>query len=124
MTNRSAARVLMALAVALVPWTIYLSINLPRRHVVHHWDLAWGGFDAALVVMLIVAAISLAQGRALARTLAPVIAAFLVCDAWFDTVTAGDDAQLWFALALAVFAELPLAAFCVWIAHAAHMERA
>jgi hypothetical protein len=122
-SSRGAGRVLLLLGAALVPWTVYLSINLPRRHVVHHWDLAWGGFDAALVVMLVVAGISFARGRELARTLAPVIAALLVVDAWFDVVTAGDDAQLWFAIALAVFAELPIAAFCVWLAHAAHMER-
>lgn len=120
---RWAARLLLVLGLALVPWTAFIAWTLPRRHVVRHWDLAWGGFDAALVVMLVVAGISLARGRPLARTLAPVIAALLVVDAWFDVVTAGDGEQFWIALALAVFAELPVAAFCIWLTYSAHVER-
>jgi hypothetical protein len=121
---RWASRVLLLMAIALVPWTAYIAWTLPRRQVVHHWDLAWGGFDAALVVMLAVAGVSFARGRPLARTLAPVIATLLVCDAWFDVVTAGDDSQLWLALGLAVFAELPIAAFCLWLTAGAHREGA
>ena len=41
--------VLLALvAVALVPWTLYLTFTLPSRHVTIHYDLAWVGFDVAL----------------------------------------------------------------------------
>lgn len=121
---RWAARVLLVLALALIPWTAFIAWTLPRRHVAHHWDLAWGGFDAALVVLLAVAAISLARGLPLARTLAPAIAGLLIVDAWFDIVTAGDDSELWVALALALFGELPIAAFCIWLTVSAHAERA
>ena len=121
---RWASPVLLLLAFALVPWTLWIAWSLPRRHVVHHWDLAWGGFDTALVVMLVVAAVALARRQPLARTLAPVIATLLLCDAWFDIVTAGDGSDLWLAVALALFVELPIAVFCIWLTHAVPAEAA
>ncbi|NUP38912.1 MAG: hypothetical protein HOY76_18325, partial [Streptomyces sp.] len=42
--------------------------------------------------------------------------ALLVVDAWFDTVTAAPGAELVAALAMAVGAELPLAALCAVLA--------
>src|SRR5262249_47570213 len=36
-------------AVALVPWILYLTFTLPSRHVTLHYDLAWIGFDVALL---------------------------------------------------------------------------
>jgi len=36
-------------AVGLVPWIFYLTFTLPSRHVTFHYDLAWVGFDIALV---------------------------------------------------------------------------
>ena len=35
-------------ALALVPWILYLTFTLPSRHVTLHYDLAWVGFDIAL----------------------------------------------------------------------------
>ena len=32
-------------ALFLIPWTLYLTLTLPSRHVTHHYDLAWVGFD-------------------------------------------------------------------------------
>src|SRR5207248_362085 len=40
----------------------------------------------------------------------------LLCDAWFDTVTSQPGWELAWAAAEALVAELPLAAFCFWIA--------
>src|SRR5438132_279492 len=39
---------LAATAIALVPWTLWLTFSLPARHVSEHYDLAWVGFDVAL----------------------------------------------------------------------------
>jgi len=111
-----AARLLLLTVVALVPWTLWLFVNLPRRHVVHHWDLAWTGFDVVLAITLGIAAYGVARRPRIVPTAATVGGTLLVCDAWFDTTTAGDDAQLWVALLLAFGVEIPLALLCVWIA--------
>ena len=111
-----AGRLLLLTVLALVPWTLWLFLNLPHRHVAHHWDLAWTGFDVATAVMLATTAFGVARRRAIVPTSATVGATLLVCDAWFDTTTAGDDTQLWIALLLAFGVELPLAALCIWIA--------
>jgi hypothetical protein len=42
----------------------------------------------------------------------------LVCDAWFDTLSANDSAERLFAVALALGVELPTAAICLLIAQA------
>ena len=34
-----------AVALALIPWTAFLTATLPGQHVAHHWDLVWAGFD-------------------------------------------------------------------------------
>jgi len=111
-----AGRLLLLTVVALVPWTSWLFLNLPHRHVAHHWDLAWTGFDIALALTLATTAYALARRSELVPRAATVAATLLVCDAWFDTTTAGDDAQLWVALVLAFGVELPLAFLCIWIA--------
>jgi hypothetical protein len=118
-----AVRLLLLTAAALVPWTTWLFLNLPRRHVAHHWDLAWTGFDVAIAATLAVTAFGLARRPALVPTSATVAATLLVCDAWFDTTTAGDDTQLWVALLLAFGVELPLAVICIWLARRSRTVR-
>lgn len=110
-----APRLLLLTAAALVPWTILLFLDLPRRHVAHHWDLAWTGFDVALAAALAATAYGIARRAAIVRTSATVAATLLICDAWFDMTTSGDDTQFWLAFALAVGIEIPLAVVCVWI---------
>jgi hypothetical protein len=104
--------VLAATAVGLVPWTLWLTITLPKRHVTHHYDLAWVGFDIALAC-----AFAATAGAALRHShwLLPCAAAtgtMLVCDAWFDVVTSGGGVERMEALLEAGLAELPLAALC------------
>ena len=48
--------------------------------------------------------------------LAAASAALLVADAWFDTVTASTSGERWFALGLALGAELPVACVCALLA--------
>jgi len=102
-------------AVALVPWTLWLTFSLPRQRVADNYDLAWVGFDIAL--LLAFGATSLAAWHG-SRWLVPLAAAtgtMLVCDAWFDIVTAHGGGERLEAVASAVLAELPLAAICVFI---------
>ena len=54
-------------AVALVPWTLYLTFTLPSRHVTFHYDLAWVGFDVALAASFAATAWAASPRLALAR---------------------------------------------------------
>jgi hypothetical protein len=113
---RWALFVLVGVAAGLVPWTLWLTLTLPSRHVTEHYDLAWVGFDvglAAAITATIVAAVRFSRWL---EAIASVTATLLVCDAWFDIVTSADEGERLVATIEAVGAELPLAALCVWIA--------
>jgi len=107
------------LCLVLVGWASQLATSLPSRYVVGHWDLAWVGFDLMLAVGI--AGTGLAVWRR--STAAPAIslgtAVMLLCDAWFDVVTAGDGGDLVSSLLLAGLVELPLAAVAVVLAYRA-----
>ena len=103
-------------ALFLLPWTLYLTFTLPSRHITHHYDVAWVGFDIALA-----AAFGATSWAAVRRSdwLVPLAAAagtMLLCDAWFDVVTSAPS-ELPEAIAEAVVAELPLAALCAFIVY-------
>ncbi len=103
-------------AILLVPWTLWLTFSLPSRHVTDHYDLAWVGFDVGLASVF--AALAWAAVRRSPRLipLAAAAATMLVCDAWFDIVTTAGNENV-DAILEAVFAELPLAAVCVFIVY-------
>lgn len=110
-------------SVVLIPWTIYLGLELPDRQESSHYNIAWVGFDIILLAVLALTGFfalrrshSLAVGATAAATL-------LVVDAWFDVMTSPPGSQLVQSLASAVFIELPLAAVCGWLAyHTEHLE--
>ncbi len=102
--------------VGLLPWALWLGYSLPAREVVHHWDLAWAGFDVALGVGLLGTAFALVTGRPVVRSLAAATGALLLTDAWFDIVTSGPGGERWLAIALAVLGEIPLAILCFALA--------
>ncbi len=103
-------------AVVLVPWTIYLAATLPRHVIAHDFDIAWVGFDLALVaVLLAVAVTALRRTRHLAVA-ASFASALLLVDAWFDVVLSRPGSARLEALAMAVLIEVPLAGICLWLA--------
>src|SRR5262249_7436708 len=53
-------------AVVLFPWTAWIAVRLPSRHVSSHWDAAWVGFDLALTALLATPGITLWKRSALA----------------------------------------------------------
>lgn len=108
--------VLGLVAVGLLPWIAYLSVTLPSRHVVHHWQVAWVGLDIAEVSALVATFVALLRNSPAVTVLASIAGTLLVCDAWFDVVTAQPGSDLAWALAFALMAELPLAALCFWLA--------
>jgi hypothetical protein len=103
-------------AVVLLPWTGYLGTTLPSEHVARHWRIAWTGLDLAEASALIATFVALLRNSPAVTVLASIAGTLLVCDAWFDVITAQPGSDLWWALVFALFAELPLAALCFWIA--------
>jgi hypothetical protein len=108
----------------LIPWTVYLWLTLPVREVSQHYNLAWTGFDVLLaVVLLATGGAVIVRSKYLAVT-ATSAATLLVVDAWFDITTSPAGGDLFWALAMAVVAELPLAVACGWLAyHTEHLCR-
>jgi hypothetical protein len=78
--------------------------------------LAWGGFDVGLAAALSTTALLILRRSPLTQTAAAVAGTMLVCDAWFDVLTSRGSTNVAVAAVLALGAELPLAAFCFWIA--------
>jgi hypothetical protein len=99
-------------SMAMVPWLGYLSVTLPENYVAHNWPITWIGFDVLLVgFMLTTAALGYLRRQLL------VLAAFttgvlLICDAWFDLMTAGPK-DIWLSVITAVLVEVPLAIFLI-----------
>lgn len=107
---------LVVVIAGLVPWTTYLGVALPSHFVVRHWNVAWVGFDGALVLVLAYTAWAAWFRRRIVIASAIVAATLLVCDAWFDVVTSFGTRDEPLTIATALIAELPLAAFFVWLA--------
>jgi hypothetical protein len=106
-------------AVVLVPTVVLLVVALPSKHEAAHWDVAWGGFDVILALMLLAVAATAWWESAWLEAAAASAATLLVVDAWFDVLTASTGTELVLALVEAVFVELPLALVCVWLARGA-----
>jgi hypothetical protein len=98
-----------------VPWTLWLTFSLPRRHVTHHYDVAWVGFDIALAAAFGWTALAAVRRSPWLQVAATVTGTMLLCDAWFDIVTSASHDEQLVAIAQALLAELPLAALCAWI---------
>jgi hypothetical protein len=106
---------LAAVAVLLVPWTIYLTVSLPSRHITAHYDVAWVGFDVALIAAVAATALAAVRRTRWLVPLAAVTGTMLLCDAWFDIVTSQGAGEVGEAIGEAVVGELPLAALCAFI---------
>jgi hypothetical protein len=103
-------------AVALFPWTAYLAYALPSRHLTPHWSVAWAGFDLMMACGAIATLVAILRRSRYLAILASVTGTFLICDAWFDLITARAGSELFESSLLALFGELPMAALCFWIA--------
>ena len=104
------------IGVGLLPWTIWLSASLRPHHETEHWDIAWSGFDTALALAFILTAAAAWRRSTWVPAAAAATGTMLLVDAWFDLVLESHSGVVWAALA-AVFAELPLAVVCFWIAY-------
>lgn len=113
---RWVAPVFCALAVALVPWTLWLAVSLPTRHLTNHYDAAWSGFDVALAASLLATGLGVLRHASWTQGVASTAATLLICDAWFDVTLSASGREQVIALTMAILVELPLSIACVFVA--------
>lgn len=106
------------LGLALVPWTLYLAITLPRRATLDSYDAPWVGFDIGLAGLILLTAVLAHRRHRHVNLAAVAVTTMLVADAWFDVMTTPGGAAGGVAVALvtAFAIELPLAGLSLWIA--------
>ncbi|MDN3359634.1 hypothetical protein [Actinomadura sp. DC4] len=107
----------------MLPWVAGLVFILPTRHEAAHYGASWIGFDLALCGMLIRTGWLAQKGREHIELSAAMTGTLLLVDAWFDVVTADNHKELALALLFAFVGEIPLAAFCLWIAGRVEFRR-
>ncbi len=97
------------LALLTVPWTVYLGVSLPTRHLSSHWDVAWVGLDIAIICMLLLNALYAYKESKWLIMSATATTTLLLTDTWFDITSSRSGHGLWQAVVLAVLIEWPLA---------------
>ena len=97
-----------AAALGLIPWIAYLVATLPENYAAHNWRTAWVGFDMLLLVFMIATATLGLLHRHLLTVTAFTTGVLLICDAWFDVITAGPHDRM-VSVVTAALGELPLA---------------
>ncbi|MGE5226534.1 MAG: hypothetical protein ACM3OO_06625 [Planctomycetaceae bacterium] len=101
--------VLTVSCLVLAPWIVILGVELPKRYVAAHWDVAWVGFDTALLLGLLVTAWAAWRRRQIVIVTAIVTATLLLSDAWFDVTTARASQDRLLSMLTALLIEIPLA---------------
>lgn len=99
-------------SMAMVPWLGYLSVTLPENYVAHNWPITWVGFDVLLVAFMLTTAVLGYLRRQLLVPAAFTTGVLLICDAWFDLMTAGPK-DIWLSMITALLIEVPLAIFMI-----------
>jgi len=113
----------LALAVLLVPWTVYLGVVLPNHTTSAHWDVAWVGFDLMEFIALGLTGLLAYRRSSWVELAAMAAAVLLVVDAWFDITTATGAWNVTQAVILGVGIELPLAGVSLWLARRVETSR-
>ncbi len=99
-------------AIWLIPWTLYLGSTLPENYVAHNWPATWIGFDCLLVGFMTATAVLGWLRRQLVVLPAFATGVLLICDAWFDIMTAGPR-EVWVSVLTAALGNLPLAVIMI-----------
>ena len=99
-------------SVAMIPWLGYLSLTLPANYVAHNWPATWVGFDILLATFMVATAVFGYLRRQVLLFAAFTSGVLLICDAWFDLMTAGPG-DVWVSVITAVGIEVPLGIFMI-----------
>ena len=102
--------------VLLVPWIGVLIEQLHGQAGKRSFNSSWVGLDVIETVCLLIVAGLLRRRHRVTSPVAAATAAILCIDAWFDTMSAAPQLPYVESLAMACFAELPLAALLAWTA--------
>jgi hypothetical protein len=95
-------------AIGLIPSIVFLVITPPAIYVAHDWPATWVGLDVLLVAFMVTTAVLVFLRRQLVPLTAFTTGVLLICDAWFEVMTAGPH-DLWASALTATLVELPLA---------------
>jgi hypothetical protein len=99
-------------SITMVPWLAYLATTLPENYVAHNWPATWVGFDILLAAFMLATAVFGYLRRQVLLFAAFTSGVLLICDAWFDLMTAAPD-DVWLSVATALLIEVPLAVFMI-----------
>jgi hypothetical protein len=99
-------------AIVLIPWIVYLGFTLPANYVAHNWPATWIVFDGLLVAFMAATAVLGWLRRQLVVLPAFTTGVLLICDAWFDIMTAGPG-EVWVSVLTAALGNLPLAVILI-----------
>lgn len=110
--RRARLRLMIIGTVVLIPWIVYLGLTLPDTYVAQNWVATWVGFDSLLVVFMAATVILGFLRRQVLILTAFTTGVLLICDAWFDILTARSD-EMWLSIVTAVFGGLPLAVILI-----------
>jgi hypothetical protein len=106
-----------AAAIVLIPWIVLLFGDTSTQFgVAKHSQLVWGGFDCFLVLGFAVTAYRIATHSPRGAITAAATGTMLLVDAWFDILTARRPTAQLTAILMAVFAEIPCAMICFFVA--------
>jgi hypothetical protein len=112
--RRRVIEMLVVACITLSAWIIVLGLTLPRRYDAAHWNLAWVGFDVALLAGLASTAWAAWRRRVIVVLFATATATLMLADAWFDVTTARSR-DLWVSAMQAIFLEVPFAIFLMYV---------
>jgi hypothetical protein len=101
-----------AAPLVLLPWIVYLAMSLPDHYVARNWAAAWVGFDIFLLAMFALTAVFGLLRRQLLLLTGFGTGLLLLCDAWFDVMTAAPDDRP-AAITSALLVELPVAVLLI-----------
>lgn len=110
------ALVFYVLCLGLIPQTVHLSSSLKEIALAQHSRTVWVGLDIAEAVVFLLTAWFLFRRSILVAVTASMAAAMLWLDAWFDVLTSVRQTDIDTATYLAVFVEVPLGFFCLYVA--------
>ncbi|MFE5300920.1 hypothetical protein [Streptomyces sp. NPDC056632] len=116
--RRLQGRVLIGAGLALLPWLGYLAGTLPPAEAA-----GWVVLDTLEAAALLAAGTRVLHADPSCRAPAVAAAVLLTADACIDLATASPGAERAVALAMAVGAELPLAALCLTLARSVGRAR-